>query len=98
MSASLTALRAGLGALDRVAPQRAGRAAFKLWLRLPDGIDVDQLAQHCESAGLLIAPGTEWFPAEPAAPYVRLNYSGPNPADFPRAVRILAAQVDRSRA
>jgi hypothetical protein len=33
--ARLAALRAGLGTLDRVAPELAGRAAFNLWVRLP---------------------------------------------------------------
>ena len=37
----------------------------------------------------LIAPGTEWFPAEPAGPFLRLNYAGPNPAAFPEGARIL---------
>jgi pimeloyl-ACP methyl ester carboxylesterase len=34
--ARFAALRAGFGALDRISPERAGRGAFKLWLRLPD--------------------------------------------------------------
>jgi pimeloyl-ACP methyl ester carboxylesterase len=34
--ARLAALRAGFGALDRISPERAGRGAFRLWLRLPD--------------------------------------------------------------
>ena len=71
---------------------------LNLWVRLPDGTDVDLLAQRCESAGLLIAPGGEWFPAEPDAPFVRLNYSGPDPAGFPRATEILGEQLERGRA
>lgn len=34
-------------------------------------------------------PGTEWFPAEPTGPFVRLNYAGPNPAAFPAGARVL---------
>ena len=56
---------------------------LNLWARLPDATDLDRLAQDCERAGLLIAPGTEWFPAEPTGPFLRLNYSGPNPSAFP---------------
>ena len=70
---------------------------LNLWARLPDGTDVHRLVRDCEAAGLVIAPGTEWFPAEPAGPYVRLNYAGPNPGAYPAAARILgtalAAQV-----
>ena len=64
--------------------------------RLPDGTDVDGLGRDCESAGLIIAPGTEWFPAEPAGPFIRLNYSGPNPAAFPEAARILAEALAKN--
>ncbi len=69
---------------------------LNLWLRLPDGTDVDRLARHCESAGLLVAAGTEWFPAEPAGPFVRLNYAGPNPAAYPAAASILGAALARA--
>jgi DNA-binding transcriptional MocR family regulator len=66
---------------------------LNLWVRLPDGTDVQQLAQDCERAGLIIAPGTEWFPAEPTGPFIRLNYAGPNPAAFPEGMRILGRSV-----
>lgn len=69
---------------------------LNLWVRLPDGTDVDGLGRDCETAGLIIAPGTEWFPAEPAGPFVRLNYSGPNPAAFPEAARILAQALAKN--
>jgi DNA-binding transcriptional MocR family regulator len=62
---------------------------LNLWARLPDSTDLDQLTQGCERAGLLIAPGDEWFPAESAGVFLRLNYSGPNPAAFPEGARIL---------
>ncbi|MGQ5261409.1 aminotransferase-like domain-containing protein [Micromonospora sp. ZYX-F-536] len=62
---------------------------LNLWVRLPEGTDVHQLAYDCERAGLIIAPGNEWFPAEPTGPFVRLNYAGPNPAAFPAGARVL---------
>jgi DNA-binding transcriptional MocR family regulator len=62
---------------------------LNLWLRLPDGTDLPRLLSDCERAGLIIAVGDEWFPAEPTGPFVRLNYAGPNPAAFPEAARIL---------
>ena len=61
---------------------------LNLWVRLPDGTDLDQLTHDCERAGLIIAPGTEWFPAEPTGPFVRLNYAGPNPAAFTTGARL----------
>lgn len=70
------------------------KGGLNLWLRMPDGFDVDQLTKDCEAAGgVLIASGTEWFPAEPEGPYIRLNYAGPNPGGFPEGARIIGAAV-----
>ena len=74
--------------------ERLPSGGLNLWVRLPDGTDLPRLALDCERAGLLIAAGTEWFPAEPAAPYVRLNYSGPNPSAFPEGARILGRALE----
>jgi DNA-binding transcriptional MocR family regulator len=68
---------------------------LNLWARVPDGTDLDALAQVCERAGVLIAPGDEWFPAEPAGAFLRLNYSGPNPSAFADGARILGEALDR---
>jgi DNA-binding transcriptional MocR family regulator len=76
--------------IDAVPP-----GGLNLWVRLPDGTDLDQLAQDCERAGVLIAPGAEWFPAEPAGAFVRLNYSGPNPSAFAEGARVLGEALDR---
>ncbi|WP_110589954.1 PLP-dependent aminotransferase family protein [Microbacterium suaedae] len=64
---------------------------LNLWLRLPDGADARHIAASCERRGLLIAPGDEWFPAEPPGPHVRLNFSGPAPDRFADAMRILGS-------
>ncbi|SDQ65945.1 PLP-dependent aminotransferase family protein [Quadrisphaera sp. DSM 44207] len=70
---------------------------LNLWARLPDGTDVEQLVHECERSGVLLAPGTEWFPAEPAAPFVRLNYAGPDPGAFPAGARVLGEALERVR-
>lgn len=62
---------------------------LNLWARLPDATDLDRLVRDCEAAGVLIAPGTEWFPAEPAGNFIRLNYSGPNPGAFTEGARVI---------
>jgi DNA-binding transcriptional MocR family regulator len=72
------------------------KGGLNLWARLPDGTDVEQLSADCERAGLLIAAGTEWFPAEPAGPFIRLNYAGPNPGAFPEGARILGQAIERN--
>jgi DNA-binding transcriptional MocR family regulator len=68
---------------------------LNLWSRLPDGTDVTRLAQDCERAGVLIAPGAEWFPAEPAGSFIRLNYAGPNPSAFAAGARVLGEALER---
>ncbi len=67
---------------------------LNLWARLPDGTEVEQLADRCRAAGLMIAPGTEWFPAEPSGPYVRLNFSGPDPSAFGAGAQVLGRMLE----
>lgn len=69
--------------------ERLPPGGLNLWLRLPDGTDLARLVRDCEVAGLLVASGEEWFPAEAPAPYVRLGYAGPDPHRFPEGARVL---------
>ncbi|MGY4719392.1 aminotransferase-like domain-containing protein [Naumannella huperziae] len=66
---------------------------LNLWVRLADGVDLAALVGACEKAGLLVAAGDEWFPAEPTGPHLRLNYAGPDPGRFGEAMQILGAQL-----
>jgi len=66
---------------------------LNVWARLPDRIDVSHYVRECEANGLLIAPGTEWFPAEPSGPFVRLNFSAENPERFAEAGQVLEATL-----
>jgi DNA-binding transcriptional MocR family regulator len=69
------------------------RGGLNLWARLPDGSDVPQFARDCEARGLIVAPGSEWFPAEPSGPFIRLNFSAEDPERFPEAAHILGETV-----
>ncbi|MGW2092547.1 aminotransferase-like domain-containing protein [Promicromonospora sukumoe] len=92
-----------LGALREHVPAASVEAVpqggLNLWVRLPDTTDLERLVRDCETAGVVVAAGDEWFPAEPTGAYLRLNYSGPNPGAFPEGARVLgemlARQVDR---
>ncbi|MDI9914628.1 PLP-dependent aminotransferase family protein [Rhodococcus sp. IEGM 1379] len=66
---------------------------LNLWLRMPDGSDSEAFAARCLAHGLSISPGAEWFPAEPTAAYIRLNFGGSHPDRFEEAARILAQQL-----
>ena len=76
--------------------ERTPVGGLNLWVRLPDGTDLERLAITCETRGVIIAPGAEWFPAEASGPYMRLNYSGANPDRFPDAARIIGAAMSSS--
>lgn len=65
------------------------QGGLNLWLRLPDDTDLAQLTRDCEDRGVILAAGDEWFPAEPAGRFLRLNFAGPNPGAFPDAARVL---------
>ncbi|HEV7847977.1 MAG TPA: PLP-dependent aminotransferase family protein [Mycetocola sp.] len=70
---------------------------LNLWLRLPDTTDLPTLVRQCEDQNVLIASGIEWFPAEPAGPFIRLNYAGANPGAFPDAARVIGRALERAR-
>ena len=55
----------------------------------------DQLVRECESDGVWVASGNEWFPAEPTGPYLRLNFTGANPAGYPDAARTITEALAR---
>ncbi|MGV0743972.1 aminotransferase-like domain-containing protein [Mycolicibacterium sp. XJ870] len=88
-----------ISALARHAPgaqlEHVPPGGLHLWLRLPDGTNVHRLVRDCEAEGVLVAPGTEWFPAEPAAPFLRLNYCGPDPQRFAEGARVIGQALGR---
>jgi DNA-binding transcriptional MocR family regulator len=69
------------------------RGGLNLWARLPDGTDLPALVRACGDAGVLVVAGGEWFPAEPTGPFLRLNYSGPDPGAFPEAARAIGRAI-----
>ncbi|MFQ4149172.1 PLP-dependent aminotransferase family protein [Arthrobacter sp. LAPM80] len=73
------------------------KGGLNLWLRLPDETNLEQLTKDCESAGVIIAAGNEWFPAEPTGPFIRLNYSGPNPGAYPKGMRVLGQALKHNK-
>jgi DNA-binding transcriptional MocR family regulator len=79
-------------------PDAVPEGGLHLWVRLPDGTDLAGLVRDCEAAGVVVAPGDEWFPAEPTGAYLRLNYSGPNPGAFPDGARIIGRTLAQQRA
>ncbi|TNM37352.1 PLP-dependent aminotransferase family protein [Nocardioides albidus] len=69
-----------------------------LWARLPDGTDTERLVRDCAADGVWVAGGDEWFPAEPAAPYVRLTFIGPEPGGYAAATQVVERAIGRQHA
>lgn len=89
-------------ALARHVPQAqvsVPSGGLNLWVRLPDLTSTRQLVRDCETEGVLVAAGDEWFPAERTGPHLRLNYAGADPENFgtagQRIGRALRAQLER---
>jgi DNA-binding transcriptional MocR family regulator len=89
-----------VAALAEHAPQvhleQVPAGGLHLWARLPDDTDLARVVGGCEAAGVVVAPGTEWFPAEPTAPYLRLSFAGPDPGRFADGARILGEVLARN--
>jgi DNA-binding transcriptional MocR family regulator len=66
---------------------------LNLWVQLPDAVDLDRLTKDTEARGLVLAPGDEWFPAEPTGRYLRLSFAGPMPAAYEQAAILLEASL-----
>ncbi|MEU6061209.1 PLP-dependent aminotransferase family protein [Streptomyces sp. NPDC047097] len=73
------------------------RGGLNLWARLPDGTDPERLVRDCEAAGVAVASGDAWFPAEPAGVHLRLNYAGPDPGAFPEGARLIGQALALQR-
>lgn len=67
---------------------------LNLWAQVDDRVDLTRLVRDCESAGVLISAGDDWFPAEPPGRFVRLNFSGPDMHRFPDAARAIGRALD----
>jgi DNA-binding transcriptional MocR family regulator len=66
------------------------RGGINLWVRLADGVDVTRLARRSRDAGVVIARGGDWFPAEATGSFIRLNYTGARLEQFAGAVATVA--------
>jgi DNA-binding transcriptional MocR family regulator len=78
------------GQLGADALELVPKGGLNLWVRTADGVDVAGLARRAATAGVLLSPGGDWFPAEPTGSFFRLNFSRARPELFEPAVARLA--------
>ncbi|MGP3969192.1 aminotransferase-like domain-containing protein [Streptomyces sp. 6N223] len=75
-------------------PRHLPSGGYHLWLPLPDGTDEPALAAAALRAGVAIAPGRPYFPAEPGSPHIRLSFAPPaGVAEIDEGVRRLGAAL-----
>jgi GntR family transcriptional regulator / MocR family aminotransferase len=69
------------------------------WVRLPDGVRAEELAQRASERGVLIEPGDVFFLADPPPqPHVRLGYQSIPAKDIEPGIRVLGEVLASSKA
>ncbi len=77
----------------RTAPQ-AGFGGSSIWMRAPDDVDTEQLAQSLRAEGVLIEPGRVFYdPAEGPQNYYRLAYSSIAAARIAEGIGLIARAI-----
>jgi DNA-binding transcriptional MocR family regulator len=69
------------------------RGGFALWVALPEGLDDVEVAAAAAGAGVVVAPGRAWFPAEPTGPHLRLSFAAAPTAELERGVALLGRVI-----
>jgi len=86
--ALVTAIRETLPAATLTAIPKGG---FHLWVKLPDGLSDIDVARAALQRGVIVSPGSHWYPAEAPVPSLRLTFAAAPPAALRRGVSLLAA-------
>lgn len=85
------------GALDRhfgaLARWEIPEGGLFFWLRLHDGLDTRTLLPEALRRGVAFMPGEEFYPGEPEAGTMRLNFSHASPPEAERGLGLLARLV-----
>ena len=64
------------------------------WMRAPEGVDAEVLAERLRGDGVLIEPGHAFFdPARAPKTFYRLAYSSTPPARIPEGIARLARAI-----
>lgn len=78
--------------------QIAGQGAHggsSFWMRAPDGIDTQVLANHLRARGVLIEPGQSFFGGtEQPQNFYRLGYSSIPASQINEGLKLLASEID----
>ena len=78
----------------------AGQGTFggsSFWMRAPDGVDTEEVAERLREKGVLIEPGRPFFTTEDAPKnYYRLAYSSLRMDKIADGVALIASEMHKS--
>lgn len=72
---------------------RAPRGGFFIWVQLPDRVSCSELQRRCNSFGVDIALGPDFFGEGYGGNYIRLNFTLVDEAGIRRGVKIIASET-----
>jgi DNA-binding transcriptional MocR family regulator len=67
------------------------------WLRLHDEVDTRTMLDEAIARGVAFMPGEEFYPNEPDAGTMRLNFSHADASEADRGLRVLAGLIREHR-
>ena len=89
-------------ALEQYLPRSSQMPTFggsSYWVRGPDGLDADRLAENALREGVIIEPGRVFFASEPAPTnFFRLGFSSIDAESIAPGIELLANVIDRQMA
>lgn len=81
--------------LTRAGDASDGGSCF--WMRAPDSVDTERLAERLHARGVVIEPGAAFFdPARPRRNFYRLAYSSISSSRIAQGIEIVAEEIARS--
>ena len=84
-----------LGSARTVAGQ-GGFGGSSFWMKAPDGVDTEVLAERLRADGVLLEPGRAFFdPARMVRNHYRLAYSSSTPVRIPDGIAKIANGISR---
>lgn len=69
------------------------KGGFFYWIRLPERIDCRELRQRCNSVGVDVALGPDYFGEKFGGNYIRLNFTLLDEPDIRLGIRLLSSQI-----
>lgn len=91
-----------LAAIDEFLPQgvmcHRPRGGLTCWLTLPEGVSAERLAAEAASQGILLTPGTAFFPRQAPDRFIRLSFAAVCSEEILQGVKTLGVLIAKEQA